>query len=68
MAQSRDREIAADGEFHSYEDWARLGPTAPFRSAVFVDARGRRCVTEEDFRRARDEGAFPLSYYWESRK
>jgi hypothetical protein len=68
MAERRDSEISADGEFHSYEDWVRLGPTPPYRSAVFIDAYGRRCVTEQDFVRARDEGAFPLSYHWQTRR
>ena len=60
MERRRDT-IAADGQFHSYEEWARLGPLPPFRSAVFIDARGRRCLTHRDFVRAREDGAFPVS-------
>lgn len=55
-----------DGEFRTYEEWARLGPLPPFRSAVFTDARGRRCLTHKDFLRAREEGAFPVAYHWET--
>jgi hypothetical protein len=65
MERRRDT-IAADGQFHSYEEWARLGPLPPFRSAVFIDARGRRCLTHRDFVRAREDGAFPVSYFWEA--
>jgi hypothetical protein len=43
----------------------RLGPLPPYRSALFRDASGRRCLTRADFLRARDEGAFPVSYRWE---
>ena len=64
MNQQRDA-LAADGEFDSYEEWARLGPLPPFRSAIFIDALGRRCLTHRDFVRAREDGAFPVSYYWE---
>jgi hypothetical protein len=55
-----------DGEFGTYDEWARLGPQPPYRSATFLDAQGRRCVTQQDFSRARDDGAFPLRYYWET--
>ena len=43
------------GEFGDYDEWARLGPQPPYRSATFFDAQGRRCVTQHDFARARDE-------------
>ena len=68
MPEQRDRvvEPKEDGEFHNYEEWARLGPLPPFRSAVFTDARGRRCLTHKDFLRAREEGAFPIGYHWEA--
>jgi hypothetical protein len=54
------------GEFRSYDEWARLGPQPPYRAATFVDAQGRRCITQHDFARARDDRAFPLRYRWES--
>src|SRR6266446_6114906 len=54
--------IVADdwhGEFGSYDEWARLGPQPPYRAATFFDAQGRRCITEHDFARARDDRAYP---------
>jgi hypothetical protein len=67
MLQGRDAavEIEKDGEFRTYEEWARLGSLPPFRCATFTDARGRRCATHRDFLRAREEGAFPVRYRWE---
>ena len=55
-----------DGEFRSYGEWEKLGPEPPYRSATFFDAQGRRCMTQQDFARARDEGAFPVRYRWET--
>jgi hypothetical protein len=55
-----------DGEFGSYDEWARLGPQPPYRSATFFDAQGRRCITQQDFARARDNKAFPVRYRWET--
>jgi len=49
-----------DGEFGNYDEWATLGPQPPYRSATFLDAQGRRCVTQHDFVRARDDRAFPV--------
>jgi hypothetical protein len=63
MGERRDT-VLADGIFETYQEWARLGPLPPYRCAVFVDARGRRCLTHDDFLRARDEGAFPVHYHW----
>jgi hypothetical protein len=63
--------IVADdwhGEFGSYDEWARLGPQPPYRTATFFDAQGRRCITEHDFVRAWDDRAFPLRYRWETPK
>jgi hypothetical protein len=53
-----------DGEFKSYDEGVRLGPQPPYRSATFLDAQGRRCITQQDFARARDNGAFPVRYRW----
>jgi hypothetical protein len=55
-----------DGEFGTYDEWARLGPQPPYRSATFTDAQGRRCITQQDFARARDDRAFPVRYRWEA--
>jgi hypothetical protein len=53
-----------DGEFETYDEWGRFGPQPPYRSATFRDARGRRYITQRDFAQARDDGAFPVRYYW----
>jgi len=53
-----------DGEFDTYDEWARFAPQPPYRSATFRDAQGRRCHTQQDFARAREDGAFPVRYYW----
>jgi hypothetical protein len=29
-----------DGEFATYDEWARFGPQPPYRSATFLDAQG----------------------------
>jgi hypothetical protein len=55
-------EKSRDGEFETYDEWAIFGPQPP----IFLDAHGRRCITQRDFDRARDDGAFPLRYYWET--
>ena len=55
-----------DGEFGTYDEWARLGPQPPYRSATFFDAQGRRSITQQDFARARDDKAFPIRYRWET--
>ena len=55
-----------NGEFGSYDEWARLGPQPPYRSATFTDVQGRRCITQQDFARARDDGGFPVRYRWET--
>ena len=57
-----------DGEFETYDQWARFGPQPPYRSANFMDAHGRRCTTQRDFNRARDDGVFPVRYYWRTDK
>ena len=51
-----------DGEFETYDEWARLGPQPPYRSAAFTDAQGRRCINQQDFARARDDRGFPVRY------
>ncbi|MFT8308539.1 hypothetical protein [Acetobacter malorum] len=57
-----DRE--PDGNFPTFQTWVNkatswIGGT---NSACF-DAKGRRCRIGGDMMRARDEGAFPV-YYW----
>jgi hypothetical protein len=55
-----------DGEFESHDEWARFGPQPPYRSAIFIDAQGRPCVTQQDFTRARDNAGFPVRYRWDT--
>jgi hypothetical protein len=55
-----------DGEFETYDEWARLGQQPPHRSAIFLDAQHRPCITQQDFARARDDNAFPVRYRWET--
>jgi hypothetical protein len=54
------------GEFETYDEWARFGPQPPYRSAIFLDAQARPCITQKDFARARDDNAFPVRYRWET--
>lgn len=65
------------GEFRDFNDWVsfattRLTGTTDERgvevSAICVDALGRRCSVGAHFMRARDEGAFPVRYFWECSK
>lgn len=65
------------GEFRDFDDWVsfattRLTGTTDERgvevSAICVDALGRRCSVGAHFMRARDEGAFPVRYFWECSK
>jgi hypothetical protein len=62
------------GEFHSFDDWVNFatkrlsGARGSLRqevAAICVDAKGRRCSIGGEFMRARDEGAFPVRYFWE---
>lgn len=64
------------GEFKTFEDWCNRasrtiaehccpvdGVGHPQRP-MCVDTLGRRCQVGRDFMRARDEGTFPISYFW----
>lgn len=57
------------GQFHSYQEWVNKAQTRlaspDHRRAMCVDAKGRRCAIGADFMLARDEGAFPVRYFWE---
>jgi hypothetical protein len=62
------------GEFRDHADWVNFaayrlagvrGTMGEKVSAICVDAIGRRCNIGADFARARDEGAFPVRYFWE---
>jgi len=62
------------GQFDSFEDWvnhaARAlgnvhGSVGELLPPCCIDAAGRRCHVGKDFMRARDEGTFPIRYFWE---
>ena len=62
------------GEFVSFADWVNFAEKRLARSrnsngepltAICVDTLGRRCANGRDFMRARDEGAFPVRFFFE---
>jgi hypothetical protein len=55
----------ADGEFATFQEWvrraaSRIGGT----DALCADAKGRICRIGHDMMRARDEGAFPVRFWY----
>lgn len=70
------------GQFDTFQDWVNhaeralagmeysvggLGADGRGVPAICVDAKGRRCAIGKDFMVARDEGAFPVRYFWAMR-
>jgi hypothetical protein len=62
------------GEFLDFSDWVNFASTrltgcfdggGVAIPAVCVDNLGRRCFIGAHFMRARDEGSFPVRYFWE---
>lgn len=62
------------GQFNTYDDWlnnatqylaGRKGSVGQDVPAICVDTLGRRCHVGKDFMRARDEGTFPVRYFWD---
>lgn len=58
------------GEFCDFDDWvhfatARLQVPKGSPTAICVDTLGRRCSIGWHFMRARDEGTFPIRYFFE---
>lgn len=65
------------GQFDTFEDWCNRATRALADRtcdssgclmpvpAICVDTKGRRCYQGSDFMRARDEGAFPVVYFWD---
>lgn len=62
------------GEFQTFNDWVnratmalagRTGSVGEPLPAMCVDALGRRCNNGRDFMKARDEGTFPVRYFWQ---
>lgn len=57
------------GEFSTFQDWVNraqrvLSVPSHHAPAICVDAKGRRCFIGADMRRASEEGAFPVRYFW----
>ena len=68
------------GQFDTHQDWVNhasraltgvrystggLGRDGTGVPPICVDTKGRRCAIGKDFAVARDEGAFPVRYFWE---
>jgi len=63
------------GEFCSFDDWVNFatqrltGTVDPLMGgqmqSICIDAFGRRCTMGGHFMRARDEGAFPVRFFWD---
>jgi len=57
-----------DGQFSSHVEWVNKATSwIGWTGAKCYDAKGRRCRNGADMARARDEGAFPVRWYWPSR-
>lgn len=64
------------GEFKDFHDWVSFasqrltgvtGSVGEEVRAICVDAIGRRCQVGADFTRAREQGTFPVRYFWDMR-
>lgn len=65
------------GQFSTFEDWVNTATRKLANKtcesslctvsvpAVCVDTKGRRCCQGSDFERARDEGCFPVRFFWD---
>lgn len=53
------------GEFRNFNHWVNYASGRIDKNAVCIDTKGRRCLIGRDFMRARDEGAFPVRYFWD---
>lgn len=60
-------------QFDSFQQWVNMAPywltghpkyNERFYRAVCFDTKGRRCMVGADFMRARDEGTFPIRWWW----
>ncbi len=58
----------ADGQFDSFITWVNKATSwIGWTGAKCFDAKDRPCRIGKDFTRARDEGAFPVRWYWPDR-
>lgn len=63
------------GEFADFDDWVnfatkRLTGTGDQYGqipSICIDSLGRRCTIGAHFMRARDEGSFPVRFFWDMR-
>lgn len=54
-----------DGEFATFQQWVRHATSwIGGENALCVDTNNRICRNGGDFMRARDEGAFPVRFYF----
>ena len=62
------------GQFDTFQQWVShasraltdvYGSVGEKLPAMCIDNLGRRCHVGKDFHRAKDEGAFPIRYFWE---
>lgn len=54
-----------DGEFRDFNCWVNHATSyIGGRNALCADAKGRVCRIGADFMRARDEGAFPVRFWF----
>jgi hypothetical protein len=57
------------GEFTSHQQWVNKAQSwlkSPgYKPAICVDAKNRRCVIGADMKRAHEENAFPVRYFWD---
>lgn len=57
--------MSADGQFDYFEDWvSNATRLLNGQNAVCIDTQFRRCRIGSDFMRARDEGTFPVRFYF----
>ena len=59
-----------EGQFNSFDEWVShasraLGDQNEYAKMMCIDAVGRRCYKGGCFMRARDEGTFPIRYFYE---
>jgi hypothetical protein len=52
-----------DGEFDTMMNGQDLGRN-PVPKCTFRDAQDRRCITQQDFAQVAEDGAFPVTFFW----
>ncbi len=60
-------------QFNNFNEWVTYASSVlichpnyneRFFTAICFDTLGRRCYTGKQFMRARDEGTFPIRWWW----